>query len=88
LSKLRSATSRFSLVFPPKREAFAADLLKLLQPADLHRAHPGRLLSDSGVAIDTSRDQACDEGAEQGFAASARIVHELKEPEIKRQLVL
>ncbi len=35
-----------------------------------------------------SRNQAGDEGAEQGFAASARIVHELEEAEVKRQLVL
>ncbi len=32
--------------------------------------------------------QICDESAEQGFAASERIVHELEEAEIKRQLVL
>jgi len=35
-----------------------------------------------------SCDQGCNKGAEQGFAASARVVHELKEAEIKRQLVL
>ncbi len=29
-----------------------------------------------------------DEGAEQGFAASVRIVHELEEAEVERQLVL
>src|ERR1700712_5805005 len=34
-----------------------------------------------------SSDERSDEGAEQGFAASARIVHELEEAEIKRQLV-
>ena len=43
-SRLGSATSRFSSVFQPKRDAFAADLLQLLQPADLHRAHSGKLL--------------------------------------------
>jgi len=40
------------------------------------------------VATGPSCNQACDEGAEQGFAASARVVHELEEAEIKRQLVL
>jgi len=57
--------------------------------------HPGtrqeprtRLLSGFGVVAGTSRDQGCDEGAEQGFAASARVVHELEEAEVKRQLVL
>ena len=47
-----------------------------------------RLLSGSGVVPGPSRNQACDERAEQGFAASARAVHELEEAEIKRQLVL
>jgi len=35
-----------------------------------------------------SRYQSRNESAEQGFAAASRVVHELKEPEIKRQLVL
>ncbi len=47
-----------------------------------------RLLSGSGVVTGTSRDQGCDERTEQGFAASARVVHELEEAEIERQLVL
>jgi len=38
--------------------------------------------------MDPSRDQAGDEGTEQGFAASACVVHELKEAKIERQLVL
>ena len=42
----------------------------------------------SGVVLGLSRDQAGDEGAEQGFAASARVVHELEEAEVERQLVL
>ncbi len=46
------------------------------------------LLSDSGVAIDTSRNQPSDEGAEQGFAAPARIVYKLEEAEVERQFVL
>jgi len=46
------------------------------------------LLSGTGVVAGTSRDQAGDEGVKQGFAASARVVHELKEAEVKRQLVL
>src|SRR3954451_19267371 len=35
-----------------------------------------------------SRNQACDKGAEQGSPTPARVVHELEEPEIERQLVL
>src|SRR4051794_37755375 len=35
-----------------------------------------------------SCDQGGDEGSEQGFAALARIVHELEEAEVERQLVL
>jgi len=46
------------------------------------------LLLGSGVVPGGSRNQAGDEGAEQGFAASARVVHELEETWIKRQLVL
>ena len=42
----------------------------------------------SGVVMGPSRDQAGHERAEQGFAASVRVVHELEEAEIKRQLVL
>ena len=49
---------------------------------------PRRLLLGSGVVVSSSRNQAGDESAEQGFAASARVVHELEEAEVKRQLVL
>src|SRR4051812_722916 len=35
-----------------------------------------------------SRNQACDKGAEQGSPTPARVVHELEEAEVKRQLVL
>src|SRR5215217_3592083 len=35
-----------------------------------------------------SCDQGGDERTEQGFAATACVVHELEEPEIERQLVL
>jgi len=42
----------------------------------------------SGVVMGLSRNQACGKGAEQGFAASASIVHELEEAEIEQQLVL
>ena len=35
-----------------------------------------------------SSDKCGDEGAEQGFAASACVVHELEEAEVQRQLVL
>jgi hypothetical protein len=47
-----------------------------------------RLLLGSGVVTGPSRHQAGDERSEQGFAASACVVHELEEAEIKRQLVL
>ena len=43
-----------------------------------------RLLLGSGVVVGSSHNQAGDQGAEQGFAASACIVHELEEAEIKR----
>jgi len=46
------------------------------------------LLLGSGVVLGPSRDQAGDEGTEQGFATAARVVHELEEAEIERQLVL
>ena len=49
---------------------------------------PVRLLLGSGVVVSSSRDQAGDQGTEQGFAASAHVVHELEEAEVKRQLVL
>ena len=42
----------------------------------------------SGVVMGSSRNQAGDKRAEQGFAASARVVHELKDAEAKRQFVL
>jgi len=41
------------------------------------------LLLGSGVVAGTSHDQCCDEGAEEGFAASTRVVHELKEAKIE-----
>ena len=45
-------------------------------------------MSGSGVVAGPSHDQGCDERAEEGFAASARVVHELEEAEVERQLVL
>ena len=42
----------------------------------------------SGVVTAPSCDQARNQGAEQGFAASTCVVHELKEAEVKRQLIL
>jgi len=45
-------------------------------------------LLGSGVVVSSSRNKAGDEGAQQGFAASARIMHELEEAEVERQLVL
>ena len=47
-----------------------------------------RLLSGFRVVTGTSGDEARDEGAEQSFAPAARVVHELEEAEIERQLVL
>src|SRR5215208_5451205 len=46
------------------------------------------LLLGSGVVTGRSRHQGGDKGSEQGFAAAAGVVHELKEAEIERQLVL
>src|SRR4051794_35047937 len=45
------------------------------------------LIGFRGVEVG-SCDQGSDEGSEQGFAASPRVVHELEEAEIERQLVL
>ncbi len=50
--------------------------------------YSARLLLGFGVVPGPSRNQAGDEGAEQGFAASASVVHELEEAEIEWQLVL
>src|SRR4051812_5840538 len=36
----------------------------------------------------TSHDQSGDEGAQEGFAAAAGVVHELEEAEIQRQFLL
>ena len=49
---------------------------------------PHWLLLGSEVVLDLSRDQAGDQGIEQGFAASARVVHEPEEAEVERQLIL
>src|SRR3954470_1441494 len=46
------------------------------------------LLSGSGVVMGTSGDEARDEGAEESFAPAARVVHELEEAEVVRQLLL
>jgi len=46
------------------------------------------LLWGSGVVAGVSRDQARDKGAEQGFAAMARVVHDLEEAKVERQLLL
>jgi len=46
------------------------------------------LLLGSGVVPGPSRHQAGDKRSEQGFAASACVVHELEEAEVERQLVL
>src|SRR5215207_9346130 len=47
-----------------------------------------RLLSGFGVVTGTSGDKARDEGAEESFAPAARVVHELEEAEVVRQLLL
>ncbi len=49
---------------------------------------PRRLLLGSGVVVGSSRNQAGDEGAEQGLATSACVVDELEEAEVERQLFL
>ncbi len=40
----------------------------------------------SGVVLGLSRDQAGDEGTEEGLAASACVVHNLKEAEVSGSL--
>src|SRR3954469_12027350 len=46
------------------------------------------LVGFRGVGRVTSCDQGGNERAEEGFAATACIVHELEEAEVKRQLLL
>jgi hypothetical protein len=45
-------------------------------------------LSGFGVVPGPSRNQAGNQCAEKGFAASACVVHELEEAEVERQLLL
>jgi len=47
-----------------------------------------RLLSGFGVVTGTSGDKARGEGAEESLAPAARVVHELEEAEVVRQLLL
>ena len=42
----------------------------------------------SGMLVSSLRNQAGDEDTKQGFATSARVVYELEEAEVERQLVL
>jgi len=74
-------------VEPDFRQAFdyERDVFRCLDQVENNRQ---RLLLGSGVVTGPSRYQACDESAEQGSAASARVVHELEEAEVERQLVL
>ncbi len=44
-------------------------------------------MSGSGVLARLTNERG-DEGAKQGFAAPARVVHELEEAEVERQFVL
>src|SRR4051812_49214843 len=48
---------------------------------------PGALVGFRGGGAG-SRNQACDKGAEQGSPTPARVVDELEEAEVERQLVL
>jgi len=93
-----AAVSRGAVVFPfPYGDKAAAQAAAdrvgavLAQP----RQTAGGQFSLSPVALIGFRGgrpgscyQGCNKGAEQGFAASARIVHELEEAEAERQLVL
>src|SRR4051812_19624849 len=65
------------LIAVPARDALA-----------LRFGNPGWLLSGFRVVTGTSGDEAGDEGTEESFAPAARVVHELEEAEIERQLVL
>ena len=51
------------------------------------KAETAVALIGSGVLVRSSNERG-DERPEQGFAASACVVHELEEAEVKRQLVL
>ncbi len=63
-------------------------LAEVARPLGIDLGIDLRLLLGSRVVADASCDQGRNEGAEQGFAASARVVHELEEAEVIRQLVL
>src|SRR5215203_5478794 len=52
------------------------------------RTIQGWLLSGFGVVTGTSGEEARDEGAEESFAPAARVVYELEEAEVIRQLLL
>ncbi len=83
---------------PPKREVRPAPLgqapaqspvqCRSSPQRKVFRGKRPRLLLGSGVVVGSSRNQAGDKRAEQGFAASGRVMHELEEAEVKRQLVL
>jgi len=78
---------RANNLLPPFSDVRARQALNYIidQPDEMQAAW---LLLGSGVVTGPSRNQAGDEGAQQGFAASASVVHELEEAEIERQLVL
>src|SRR3954462_9523695 len=61
-----------------------------MSPPPMFRTCPFliRLLLGFGVVTGTSGDEARDEGAEESFAPAARVVYELEEAEVVRQLLL
>jgi len=69
-------------------EAWRAEPRTSLDGQPWYSGIPKRLLLGSGVVVSSSRNQGGDECAQQGFAATSRVVHELEEAEIKGQLVL
>src|SRR5215207_9116654 len=77
--------SRTAPVQEAVRESLGA--LRFLQAGGCHQFYFKALVGFRGVGSG-SCDQGGDERTEQGFAATACVVHELEEPEIERQLVL
>src|SRR5829696_3959602 len=73
----------------PRRHSHSTEASRHLIPPrrTLRRVSPVALAGFRGGGAG-SRNQACDKGAEQGSPTPARVVHELEEAEIERQLVL
>src|SRR5690349_23338644 len=82
-AKAVKCQSNLHLRFAPRAHHCVLLTIRCSDAVDIWRA----LVGFRGVGS-ASCDQGGDERAKQGFAATACVVHELKEPEIERQLVL